>query len=246
MKAKKILAVAAAVLTMSCMSVNIYADKLITRDGLRYRISDSGEEKGLYTGWAKSGDKRFYYSAGVKVKGWFWSSEVCQPNEWLYFNEKNGALASGTVTIDGKDYEFSKDGIWTGKNTMDPSACYSRLNKKLSKKDYGGIYAYNGAYVVLTVNEKNVRKVTDGLQEKYAQIVIKPCKFSVNELEAVKNYIWEKRNEFGIAAISTDVMNNRIEVEMPEENSKFNDYIKSLDDSDIVYVKKGDGGVVDD
>lgn len=214
--------------------------------GVRYKFSSTGICKGKYTGWTKSGDKKFYYIDGVKAKGWFWTPEVNQPNEWFYFNEKNGELATSTVTIDGKEYKFSSDGVWQGKNSIDESVCYSTLTKKLSKKDYGGIYINNGALIVLSVNEKNVRKVTDELKEKFAQIVIKQCKFSVSELEKVRAYISQNAKEYSIAAISTDVINNRIEVEMPKDNSKFNDYIKSLDDSDIVYIKYGDGVIVED
>lgn len=220
--------------------------KSATIGGIRYKFSSDGICKGKYTGWSKSGDKKFYYSDGVKVKGWFWSPEVNQPNEWFYFDEKTGALVSGTVQIDGKEYEFSKDGIWMGSNSISVGTCYSRLNKKLSKKNYGGIYMNNGALVVLSVNDKNVRKVTDELKEQFAQLTVKPCKFSAEEIEKIENYIWERRDEYGIAAMSTDVMNNRIEVEMPAENSKFNEYIRSLDDSDIIYITKGDGIVIDD
>lgn len=214
--------------------------------GIRYKFSSTGICKGKYTGWTKSGDKKFYYFDGVKAKGWFWSPEVNQPNEWFYFNEKSGELTTSTITIDGKEYEFSSNGIWKGKNSISSGVCYSTLTKKLSEKDYGGIYINKGALVVLSVNTKNVKKVTDELKEKFAQIVVKQCKFSASELETVEKHIWVKRKEYGIAAISIDVMNNRIEVEMPKDNSKFIDYIKSLDDSDIVYIKYGDGVIVED
>lgn len=214
--------------------------------GIRYKFSSKGICKGKYTGWTNSGGKKFYYYDGIKAKGWFWSPEVNQPNEWFYFNEKSGALTTSTVTIDGKKYEFSENGVWKGKNSIDSGACYSALTKKLSKNDYGGIYINKGSLVVLSVNEKNVRKVTDELTEKFAQIVVRRCKFPANELEKVKKHIWAKRKEYGIAVISTDVMNNRIEVEMPKENSQFSDYIKSLDDSDIVYIKYGDGVIDED
>ncbi len=214
--------------------------------GIRYKFSSAGICKGKYTGWTKSGDKKFYYIDGVKAKGWFWSSKVNQPNEWFYFDEKNGALTTSTVTIDGKEYEFSSNGVWKGKNSIDSSVCYSTLTKKLSKKYYGGIYIDNGALVVLSVNEKSVRNVTDGLTEKFAQIVLKPCKFSVSELEKVEKHIWEKRKEYGIEMVLIDVMNNRIEVEIPKDNRQFSNYIKSLDDSDIVYIKYDDGIIVED
>lgn len=214
--------------------------------GIRYKFSSDGICNGKYTGWTRSGGKRFYYKDGLKVTGWFWSPEVNQPNEWFYFDETTGELATGTAAIDGKKYEFSSNGVWKGKNSIDSGSCYEKLTKKLSKNDYGGIYIHNSALVVLSVNEKNVRKITDELKEKFAQIVVKECKFSASELEKVEKYIWEKRKEYGIAAISIDVKNNRVEVEMPEDNDNFSDYINSLDDSDIVYIKYGDGVIAND
>lgn len=220
--------------------------KSTTIGGIRYKFSSDGICKGKYTGWARSGDKRYYYIDGEKAKGWFWSPKVNKLNEWFYFDEKSGALAVGATIIDGKEYEFSSNGVWEGKNTIDSGSCYAKLTKKLSQNDYGGIYINNSSLVVLSVNEKNVRKVTDKLKEKFAQITLKECKFSASELEKVEKHIWAKRKEYGVVGISTDVKNNRIEVEMPKDNDKFSNYIKSLDDSSIVYVKYSDGVTVDD
>lgn len=222
------------------------ATKSTTIGGIRYKFSSDGICKGKYTGWARSGDKKFYYSDGEKAKGWFWSPTVNKPNEWFYFDEKSGALATNTAIIDGNKYEFSSNGVWKGKNSIDSGSCYAKLTKKLSKNDYGGIYIHNGSLIVLSVNDKNVRKVTDKMRERFAQIVVKECKFSVSELEKIEEHIWEKRKEYGIAAISIDVMNNRVEVEMPKDNDKFSEYINSLHDSDIVYIKYGNGAVVED
>ena len=84
------------------------------------------------------------------------------------------------------------------------------------------------------------------MKDQFAQIVIKDCKFSANELEKVSSFIWKNRKKFGVAGISTDVKNNRIEVEMPKDNSKFSEYLKSLDDSSIVHITYGDVAVIDD
>lgn len=222
------------------------ATKSTTVGGIRYRFSSDGICKGKYKGWAKSGSKRFYYNDGVKAKGWFWSPEVNQPNEWFYFDETTGELATSTKMIDGKEYDFSSNGVWKGKNSIDSGSCYSMLTKKLSEDDYGGIYISSGSLIVLSVNDKNVRKVTDKMKNKFAQITVKKCKFSVSELEKTEKYIWSKRKEYGVSAISIDVKNNRIEAEMPTDNDKFSDYISSLDDSDIIYIKYGDGAVVED
>lgn len=220
--------------------------KSATIGGIRYKFSSDGVCQGKYTGWARSGGKRFYYLDGVKAKGWFWSAAVNKPNEWFYFDEKNGALATSATVIDGKEYEFSSDGVWQGKNSIDSGTCYNKLTKKLSEDDHGGIYINNSALVVMSVNVENVRKVTDKMKDQFAQIVIKDCKFSANELEKVSGYIWKNRKKFGVVGISTDVKNNRVEVEMPKDNVKFSEYLKSLDDNSIVHITYGDSTVVDD
>lgn len=220
--------------------------KSATIGGIRYKFSSDGVCQGKYTGWAKSNGKRFYYLDGVKAKGWFWSAAVNKPNEWFYFDETSGALATSTTVIDGKEYEFSSDGVWKGKNSIDSGSCYNRLMKKLSKDDHGGIYINNSALVVMSVNEKNIRKVTDKMKDQFAQIVIKDCKFSANELEKVSSFIWKNRKKFGVAGISTDIKNNWVEVEMPKDNSKFSEYLKSLDDSSIVHITYCDITAIDD
>lgn len=107
MKVKQILALAAAVLTMFCMSVNIYADTLTERDGLKYLISDSGEDKGLYTGWTKKGDDYYYYKNGERIKNsWLASNGVRK-----YFMQADGTRATGKVTIQGVEYEFDEKGV---------------------------------------------------------------------------------------------------------------------------------------
>lgn len=217
-----------------------------TIGGIRYKFGSNGVCKGKYTGWTKSKDKRYYYIKGIKQTGWFWSPETNEPNEWFYFNENDGSLAAGRVTIDGREYEFSSEGIWQGSNEIDVSVCYSELNKKLSKKDIGGIYIKNGGLVVMSINGKNVKKITDDMKNKCAQITLQSCKFSSEELERVMDHIWKNRAKYGAAAVSTDVMNNRIEVVMPKDNKKFSSYINSLNDSDIVHIVYGDGEIIED
>ena len=107
MKLKKFLAIAAAVLTMSCMTANVYADTLENRDGLKYRISDSGENLGLYTGWTTKGDERYYFKDGVRKKNCWLTSK----GKRKYFLQSDGTLATGKVTIDGIEYEFDEKGV---------------------------------------------------------------------------------------------------------------------------------------
>ena len=245
MKVKKMLALAAAVLTMSCMPVNIYADKLTTKDGLRYVVSDSGEDKGLYTGWTKNTktSKRFYYIDGVKRKGWTY---IYDKNNWYYFDTSNGSLATGTVEIDGAEYTFASDGAWEGKTNIGSAKAYSTLKKKLSKNDYGGIYLDESSVVVLSVNDEKVQKAIDEVKKDFPQITLKHCKYSVNELESVYNYLGNKMDHYKIMGLSTDVMNNRILVQMEKSNKEFEEYIDSLKDSDIIYVEYGDFRLIDD
>ena len=239
MKVKKMLALAAALLTMSCMSVNVYADKLTTKDGLRYVVSDSGEDKGLYTGWAKNAkaNKRFYYINGVKRKGWTY---IYDKNNWYYFDKSDGSLVTGTVEIDGTEYTFSSNGAWEGKNKIGSASAYSALKKKLSKKDYGGMYLDESTVVVMSVDDEKVQKYIDEVKKDFSQITLKHCKYSVKELESIYNYLGDKMDYYEIMGLSTDVMNNRILVQMEKSNKKLEKYIDSLENSDIIYIEYGD------
>lgn len=106
MKVKKFLAAAAAVLMIACTPVNAYADTLAERDGLKYRVSDSGEES-LYSGWTKAGNAHYYYKNGVKKKNcWITSKGVKK-----YFLQADGSRATGKVTIQGVEYEFDENGV---------------------------------------------------------------------------------------------------------------------------------------
>ena len=105
MKVKKFLAIAAAALTMSCVPLNAYADTLAERDGLKYLVSDSGEES-LYSGWTKKGGDRYYYKNGVMKKNcWITSKGVRK-----YYLQADGKAATGKVTIQGVEYEFDENG----------------------------------------------------------------------------------------------------------------------------------------
>lgn len=105
MKVKKFLAIAAAALTMSCVSVNAYASTLAERDGLKYIVSDSGTES-LYSGWTKKGGDRYYYKNGMMKKNcWITSKGVRK-----YFLQADGKRAMGKVTIQGVEYEFDENG----------------------------------------------------------------------------------------------------------------------------------------
>jgi len=209
--------------------------------GIRYIFNSDGICNGKYTGWTKSAGKRYYYIDGVKQKGWLKSGEG-----WHYFDEADGTHYTGSVEIYGKTYTFSSSGVWDGRADYDNTKIYNTLNKKLSKDDYGGIYFDKNVVIVLSKNGENVTKYTNELKKEYAPIVVKECKFSVNELEEVRTYILKNQKKFNISSSMTDVKNNRIEVVIKKDNSDFSNYLNSLDDSDIIYVSYGDVSIVDD
>lgn len=107
MKLKKILAASAALLAMTFAPVNVFADTLAERDGLKYLISDSGEDLGLYSGWTKKGDDHYYYKDGVRKKNCWLTSN----GEKKYFLQADGTRATGKVTVNGVEYEFDSNGV---------------------------------------------------------------------------------------------------------------------------------------
>ena len=190
--------------------------------GIRYKFSSDGICKGKYTGWTKFGKNLFYYIDGIKQTGWSKLNDG-----WHYFDDSDGSHAAGYAHIYGKTYNFSSSGV--------------------SKVAYGALHLDKSVLVIMSKNDKSVKKLTEKLKNScYTPFILKHCKFSVSELENVRKHISQNAKEYGVAAISTDVMNNRIEVEMPKDNKKLSDYISSLDDSDIVYIKYGDGVIVED
>lgn len=210
--------------------------------GIRYKFSSDGICRGKYTGWSKSGDKKYYYSNGIKAKGW-----TKMNDSWHYFDDSDGSHAAGSANIYGKTYNFSSSGVWDGIADDDYRNFYRSVEKNLSKDDYGGLYFDKNVLVIMSRNDKSVKKLTEKLKDScYTPFIVKHCKFSVNDLEKVRKHISQNMKKYGIAAISTDIMNNRIEVEIPKDNKKLSDYISSLDDSDIVYIKYGDGVIVED
>lgn len=99
-------AAAAAVLTVSCTTANVSADTLEERDGLKYRISESGEDLGLYSGWTARGGKRYYFKDGERKKNCWLTSK----GKRKYFLQADGTLATGKVTLNGVEYEFDEKG----------------------------------------------------------------------------------------------------------------------------------------
>ena len=114
-KSFKILSAALAAITvMSCTSTTAFADKIKTIDGVRYLYSDSGENKGKYTGWAKTSKGKRYYNKGI----------MCN-NRWLktqkgkyYYAGNDGYMRTGWAKVSrgkGNYSYFNKNGVWDGK-----------------------------------------------------------------------------------------------------------------------------------
>lgn len=106
MKMRTLIALCAAAAMMTGMTANVYADTLETRDGLKYRISDNGEDMGLYSGWTSRDGKRYYYKDGeMKRNCWLTSG-----GEKKYYLTGSGEAATGKLTVDGVEYEFDERG----------------------------------------------------------------------------------------------------------------------------------------
>ena len=74
-----------------------------TVNGRKYYFSSSGK---AVTGWYTNGSKKYYFSSkGVMQTGW-----VTLNSRKYYFNPANGVMFTGRKTIDGKTYNFGKDG----------------------------------------------------------------------------------------------------------------------------------------
>ena len=114
-KTLRILSAALAAITvMSCASVPAFADKLKTVDGVTYRYSDSSQQVGKYTGWAKTSKGKRYYKNGIAYK-----------NKWIktkagkyYYAGSDGYMRTGWAKVSvgkGSYSYFDKNGIWDGK-----------------------------------------------------------------------------------------------------------------------------------
>ena len=75
-----------------------------TEESGKWYYYDKGKRR---TGWLKSGKQWFYLKPdrdGEMATGW-----LKYNNNWFYFNSK-GYCMTGKQVIDGKTYEFDKDG----------------------------------------------------------------------------------------------------------------------------------------
>lgn len=88
---RQLAAITSAAIMAGAGNTTAFADSLKKSDGFMYRYSDSGENMGKYTGWAKGSKGRYYYKKGVKV--------------------------TSTAVIDEICYKFGEDGLLVGKYT---------------------------------------------------------------------------------------------------------------------------------
>lgn len=209
-------------------------------NGIRYKFGSDGVCLGRYTGFAKSGGKYFYYLDGEKLTGWCSFS-----GGWRYFGE-GGAMAVGTAEIYGKSYNFSEKGIWDGAADYSEAAIALTLEKRLSDEDFGGVYVNKGAVVVMAVNEDAVLKVVEKYRKKFAPIIIKKYEYSAAQLETVRKELGGSMKKYGISAIGTEIMKNRVVINVKEINCELKAYLDSIDYSGCVEIEEGEIIACDD
>ena len=249
----------AAVTAMSCAGITAYADRIKIVDGVAYRYSDSGESKGLCTGWVKTsaGKKylkngkyitnkwltkkngaRFYLNAeGIMETGWVHAGKA-----WYYVDAQNGAL-TGEQTLGGHVYSFSDKGKWNGIYDKYP---FSKLANRLDKKVYGGLYYLDGMCVVQSVDGKAEAACDKIIKGISSGIVFLKAKYSMYEILEVRKDLEE--NHPGIwTGTYTDEMKNRLVVQYTaEQKAALDKYISNLDDPDIIITELTDGIFYDD
>lgn len=209
-------------------------------NGVRYKFGSDGVCLGRYTGFAKSGEKYYYYLDGKKLTGWrrFGAG-------WRYFGE-DGAMAAGTEEIYGKNYNFSESGIWDGAADYSEAAIAMTLEKRLSDDDFGGVYVNKGAVVVMAVNEEEVLKTVEKYRKLFAPIIIKKCEYSAAQLEAVRKELGDNMEKYGISGIGTEVMKNRVVVNAKDINCELRAYLDSIAYSGCVEIEEGEIMICDD
>lgn len=203
-------------------------------NGVRYSFGKDGVCAGTYTGWTKSGGNRYYFLDGLKQTGW------CKINDgWHYLDEKTGANTTGTVELYGKNYTFSDSGIWDGHADVDYSSPYFSLEKKLPTDASGGVYVNDGVLVVMTKDRGRVAPIVEKARETYDPIVMRDCKFSLDDLNEVSENLSRNRKKYSINGWGTEIMDNRVGINTAKFTDEFKEYIDSLDDPDIVNIEFG-------
>lgn len=102
---KKAAAVFAASVMLGTCPMSAEAVTLQTDNGIKYISCDNGDTK-PYTGWSTMSGKKYYYKNGIMKK----SCWLTVGGKRTYFLRKDGSLATGKVTISGREYDFGEDG----------------------------------------------------------------------------------------------------------------------------------------
>lgn len=87
---------------------------IVTIDGKKHEFHTSGAWLGEVTqnGWVLENGTWYYYKSGVKHTGWL------QLGNTQYYLKPDGAMATGTVVIDGKTHSFHTSGAWLGEVSL--------------------------------------------------------------------------------------------------------------------------------
>lgn len=249
----------AAMTAISCMGLSSFADKVKIVDGTAYRYSESGEQKGVFSGWKKTANGKMFYKNGVLIRnkwvikksgarfylnaegiaetGWVHTGKA-----WYYVDAQNGAL-TGEQTLGGHVYSFSGKGKWNGIYDKYP---FAKLANRLDKKVYGGLYYLDGMCVVQSVDGKAEAACDKIIKGISSGIVFLKAKYSMYEILEVRKDLEE--NHPGIwTGTYTDEMKNRLVVQYTaEQKAALDKYISNLDDPDIIITELTDGIFYDD
>lgn len=113
MKMKKIIAISAAILTIPCMSANIYADT--DAEGCPSEPEDSLVIEETYHPDGKEGylivDEEWFKAYSAK------NDEEKAAADKVCFRLSDGSIATGLVSIDGIRYRFDEKGLFIGEYT---------------------------------------------------------------------------------------------------------------------------------
>lgn len=231
----------AAVTAMSCASFGAYADRIKKVDGLSYLYSDSGESKGLYTGWSRSSKGKRYYKKGVMYKDRYiktkkgkryyadWNGYIVtgwyrMNGKWHWFG-KDGVEAVGDITVGGATYSFSPDGEWDGLGGLDISMAKAAVEKKMPKEIYGGIYNDEGIITVRATDVDAARKTIDELYPESIGIIVRSCRFTYKYLSEVQQKIMDNYERFDVAAV-INLKENIITLAGDDRSEEFRKYLK--------------------
>ncbi|MGN0617648.1 MAG: N-acetylmuramoyl-L-alanine amidase family protein [Ruminiclostridium sp.] len=209
-------------------------------DGVRYRFSSDGVCQGKYTGWTKSakGISR-YWENGKTVTGW-----VNAGNKWYYIDKSKGRL-TGTHTIDGLEYTFSKKGVWDGKvsgKAVNVENIWTKIYYKMNKKSYGGVYIKDGMIVVLSVDGK-AEKAAEKLLSDTGGIVFKKAEYSIYEMEKIKEYI-RKNHKRDWSEMYIDHTANRLMLGATKQQlERLQPYLDTLKNRDCIVLLDTTGDI---